>query len=147
MTNSIDLSDISYSQDDVITITSGAQDTMWGWGNIASPTYTVTGATGSPGSVLTSNGSAYNWATVSVDPNLQGNTLQVNGAANISGELTVQGVNLSDRLDRIEEKLAILRPNEEMEAKWENLRGLRKAYMELEAEIKEKEAMWGILKK
>jgi hypothetical protein len=34
-----------------------------------------------------------------------------------------------------------------MEAKWDKLRGLRQAYMELEAEIKEKEEIWKILKK
>ena len=67
--------------------------------------------------------------------------------ADITGELTVQGVKLSDRLDKIEERLGILRPNEELEEKWDNLRALRNAYMELEAEIKEKEKMWGILKK
>jgi hypothetical protein len=78
---------------------------------------------------------------------LQGKTLQVNGDADITGELTVQGIKLSDRLDKIDERLAILHPNEELEAKWENLRGLRKAYMELEAEIKEKEKVWSILKK
>jgi hypothetical protein len=61
--------------------------------------------------------------------------------------LTIQGKSLKDSLDRIEERLAILHPNEELEEKWENLRGLRKMYMELEAEIIEKEKMWSILKK
>ena len=80
-------------------------------------------------------------------PKLQGQTLSVKGNADISGELTIQGVKLSERLDKIDERLAILHPNEELEQKWENLRGLRKAYMELEAEIKEKEKVWSILKK
>lgn len=113
-----------------------------------SPTYTVTSGGGASGSVLTSglNGSS-TWATLSSDPNLQGKTLQVNGNADITGELTVQGVKLSDRLDKIEERLGILRPNEELEAKWENLRGLRKAYMDLEKEIIEKQNIWNILKK
>lgn len=113
-----------------------------------SPTYTITSGTGASGSVLTSglNGSS-TWATLSSDPNLQGKTLQVNGNADITGELTVQGVKLSDRLDKIEERLGILRPNEELEAKWENLRGLRKAYMDLEKEIIEKQNIWNILKK
>ena len=104
--------------------------------------------TATAGSVLTTNGTgASAWATISAEPNLQGKTLQVNGNADISGELTVQGVKLSDRLDKIEERLGILRPNDELEAKWENLRALRNAYTELEAEIIEKEAMWKILKK
>jgi len=87
------------------------------------------------------------WATISADPNLQGRTLSVKGNAEISGELTVQGVKLSDRLDKIEERLGILRPNEKLEAKWEKLRALRNAYKELEAEIIEKEEIWKILKK
>jgi hypothetical protein len=49
--------------------------------------------------------------------------------------------------EKIEERLAILHPNEALEEKWEDLRNLRKAYIELEAEIIEKEKMWAILKK
>lgn len=114
-----------------------------------SPSFTYNTGVGVAGAVLTTSGmnGSSAWTTLSADPNLQGNTLKVSGNADITGELTVQGVKLSDRLDKIEERLGILRPNEELEAKWENLRGLRKAYMELEAEIKEKEAMWAILKK
>jgi len=104
--------------------------------------------TGSAGQVYTTNGTgATSWATITADPNLQGRQLHVDGNASITGELTIKGVKLSERLDKIDERLAILHPNEELEDKWENLRGLRKAYMELEAEIKEKEKMWGILKK
>ena len=93
--------------------------------------------------------SSINWSStnISVNPNLTGQTLHVEGNANITGELKVQGVALSERLDKIEERLGILHPNEELEEKWEQLRGLRKMYMELEAEIKEKEKMWAILKK
>ena len=105
----------------------------------------LTGA--SPSYTITNNGTNWAWANVTTNNSLSGNTLKVNGDADISGELTVQGVNLSERLDRIEERLAILRPNEELETKWDKLRGIRQAYMELEAEIKEKEEIWKILKK
>lgn len=95
-----------------------------------------------------STNSTINWgSTITTNPNLTGQTLHVEGNANITGQLTVQGVTLSERLDKIEERLGILHPNEELEEKWEQLRGLRKMYMELEAEIKEKEKMWSILKK
>jgi len=121
--------------------------------NFPSTTYTVgTGLTSS--AVLTTSGTGgLSWATVSSTPNLQGNSLLVQGDANftedvdIKGDLKLQGKSLKDSLDRIEERLAILRPNEELEEKWDQLRGLRKMYMELEAEIKEKEAVWAILKK
>jgi hypothetical protein len=137
---------ITIDGDDYLTTTGATGSTLdidWG----TSPSY-VFSNTGTPGQVYTTNGiGAASWATITADPNLQGRTLQVNGDADITGELTIQGVKLSERLDKIDERLAILHPNEELEAKWENLRGLRKAYMELEAEIKEKEKMWGILKK
>jgi hypothetical protein len=109
--------------------------------------YTVTG--GTAGSILTAgaNGSSVGWTTISADPNLQGTSLNVKGDAKFEGDVIIKGKSINDSLDRIEERLAILRPNEELEAKWENLRGLRKAYMELEAEIIEKEKVWNILKK
>ena len=95
------------------------------------------------------------WATVSTNgsANLTPHTLQVKGDAvfeddaEFKGDLTIQGKSLKTSLEMIEERLAILHPNEELEEKWEQLRGLRKMYMELEAEIKEKEKVWGILKK
>lgn len=51
------------------------------------------------------------------------------------------------RIEKIEERLAILRPNEELESKWEELKNLRQAYIELEKEILEKERIWNELKK
>ena len=74
-------------------------------------------------------------------------TLHVKGDANIEGDVKIKGKSIANSLEKIEEKLAILHPNQELEDKWENLRGLRKAYMELEAEIKEKEKIWNILQK
>ena len=104
--------------------------------------------TGASGDYLISNGAnGYDWGTLSVSSNLKGDSLEVVGDANFQGDLKVQGKSIVDSLERIEERLAILRPNEELEEKWENLRGLRKMYMELEAEIIEKEKMWSILKK
>lgn len=104
-------------------------------------------------SVSTGTGST-SWATMADGvSNLKPNTLHVKGTAefedtvSIEGDLKVQGKSIKDSLDRIEERLAILRPNEELEEKWDQLRGLRQMYMELEAEIIEKEAIWATLKK
>lgn len=101
------------------------------------------------GAYLTTSTSGVTWTNPSYTTMGSGGAqqLEVKGDANIDGNLTVQGVSIKESLERIEERLAILRPNEELEEKWENLRGLRKAYMELEAEIKEKEEMWKILKR
>jgi len=107
----------------------------------------------------TNNTGSINWGTsngaytIASDPNLKGSTLHVKGNAEFEGDVTfegdiaIKGKSIKESLLAIEERLAILRPNEELETKWENLRELRKQYMELEAEIIEKEKMWAILKK
>lgn len=71
----------------------------------------------------------------------------VKGDSQFDGDIKIKGKNLNDTLESIEERLAILHPNPELEEKWENLRGLRKMYMDLEKEIIEQEKMWSILKK
>lgn len=78
-------------------------------------------------------------------------TLDVSQSGKISlrgdnADIEINGVSLAETLQGIQDRLAIFHPNEELEEKWENLRGLRKAYMELEAEIKEKDKMWNSLK-
>jgi hypothetical protein len=87
--------------------------------------------------------------TWTINPNIttNNNQLTVKGDAEFEGEITIKGKNLSDMFEKIEERLAILRPNEELEKRWEDLRALRNAYKELEAEIIEKEKVWGILKR
>ena len=93
------------------------------------------------------NGTSTSWATLSQDPNLSGHSLSVKGTADFEGEVTIKGKSLTKMIEKIEERLAILHPNEKLEEKWDNLRELRKQYMELEAEIIEKEKVWAILKK
>lgn len=116
-------------------------------------TYTTTGTGTTVPNIHWGTGTASPVYTISSDPNLTGNTLHVKGNADFEGDVTFQGdiaikgKSIKESLLAIEERLAILRPNEELEKKWENLRGLRKMYMELEAEIIEKEKMWAILKK
>jgi hypothetical protein len=65
----------------------------------------------------------------------------------IKGNLKVNGTDIGGLLARIEEKLAIYRPEPELEEKWEELRELSKRYKELVADIREKEKIWDILKK
>lgn len=105
----------------------------------------MNGTSGVPGQVLTTNGTSGSWITT--DPSLKGASLQVKGDADFEGDVTIKGKNLTKLFENIEERLAILHPNEELETKWEKLRNLRKEYMELEAEIIEKEKVWKILKK
>lgn len=91
------------------------------------------------------------WVTIS--DSSTPNSLSVKGDAKfehdveILGDLKIKNKSLSESLKNIEERLAILRPNEELEERWEDLRRLRKEYMAIESELIEKEKMWAILKK
>lgn len=107
---------------------------------ITSPVYTI--ANGATTTIDWGN-----LGTVAISSDLKGDTLTCNGSATFEGDVKIKGKSISDSLEKIEEKLAILHPNEELEEKWEQLRDLRKMYMELEQEIKDKEKVWGILKK
>ena len=117
------------------------------------PTISITGTTiGNidPGYIFTTNnttGSSWNWGNITTDPNLQGTSIQIKGDAEFDGEVTIKGKNIADMFAKIEERLAILHPNEKLEDKWDELKELGKRYKELEAEIIEKEKMWNILKK
>ena len=121
------------------------------------PVYTTTntgtipisvGSTGGSGQYLYSNGTNTTWTdTISISQDMASNTLQVTGDANFEGDIKLKGKSLDKTLTKIEERLAILHPNERLEEKWENLRELRKQYLELEADILEKEKIVEILKR
>jgi hypothetical protein len=107
------------------------------WGNVGTPyTYTTTTA---PGTISTGG----NWTTYNNQPSI----LKVAGDAVFDGEVTIRGVKLDDRLTAIEERLGILRPNNDLEGKWEKLKALGEAYRKLEQEILAGENIWDILKK
>jgi hypothetical protein len=86
----------------------------------------------------------YNWSqpyspTVNID----------NSGVNIKegGDIKIGDKSLSEAIQKIEERLAILKPNPEMEEKWDELRSLGERYRALEKELYEKEKMWEILKR
>lgn len=93
--------------------------------------------------------------TWSQDYNITGSSWHYDSSVNIDtnginvkqGDITVKGKSLTEAIEKIEERLAILKPNPELESKWESLRDLRRQYQELEKELLEKEKMWDILKK
>ena len=133
------------------------------------PTYTYTSpVTGTSGQVLMSNGTSntITWGTttvntspwtvgtsssgpytISADPNLKGASLLVGGDAEFEGDVKIKGKSLTKLIDNIEQRLAILHPNEKLEAKWEKLKTLGEQYREMEKEILHAEEMWKILKK
>ncbi len=85
--------------------------------------------------------------TITTDPSLKGNSLSVKGNADFEGEVTIKGKSLTGMIEKIEERLAILHPNPELEDRWDELKELGKRYKELEQELIEKERVWAILKK
>jgi hypothetical protein len=122
------------------TITQAASSNTWPYvtNNTGGYTWTTNG-TGNISPSLTFNN---NWNDIG---NKAG--LHVKGDAEFEGDVTIKGRNLTDMLDKIEERLAILHPNEKLEDKWEELKKLGDAYRALEKDIIEKEKIWETLKK
>ena len=114
---------------------------------MASAPYSITGGLAvTGGSVLTGINSSASWAdTITVSGDMFPNALDVKGNANFQGDVKIQGRSILDTLEKIEERLAILRPNEVLEDKWEKLKELGRQYREMEADILEKEQIWKIL--
>jgi len=103
---------------------------------------------GSSGQFLYSNGTSPTWSdTITISNHQNPGTLTVKGDAEFEGDIKLNGKSLDKTLTKIEERLAILHPNEKLEVKWKKLRELRKQYMELEADILEKEQIMEILKR
>ena len=118
--------------------------------------YTTTGTsinlspitTGTGGQFLVSNGTSPGWTdTIGIASHQNHGTLQIKGDAVFEGDIKLNGKSLGKTLTKLEERLAILHPNEKLEVKWKKLRELRKQYMELEADILEKEQIMEILKR
>ena len=109
---------------------------------------------GFAGSVLTSNGlngtswSSYPYtiSTTGSSPIAVGSsgTMELNGA---NADIRINGRSLSQAIDNIEARLAILHPNPELEKEWEDLKQLGDQYRTLESEIKEKMKVWETLKR
>ena len=105
-------------------------------------------SSGSSGQYLYSNGTGPAWNdTITIANNNHHHTLKVQGDAEFEGDIKLNGKSLDKTLAKLEERLAILHPNERLEEKWEKLKELRKQYMELEADILEKEKIMEILKR
>ena len=116
--------------------------------NATNVTYAASSG-GGGGFVYTTNGtSSPFWNdTISISNITTPNTLLVKGNAEFDGDIKLKGKSLNDTLSKIEERLAILHPNERLEEKWAKLKELRKQYQELETDILEKEKIMEILKR
>lgn len=75
------------------------------------------------------------------------NSMSVSGNVNIkNGDININGISLSDRLDKMEERLGILRPNPELEEDFEKLKKLGDRYRKLEKKLSEQMKSWNVLK-
>ena len=83
------------------------------------------------------------------------NAYQTNANVNINadgisvkegGDIKIGGKSLSEAIEKIEERLGILKPNPELEERWEQLKELRRQYIEMEKDLLEKEKIMKILK-
>ena len=70
------------------------------------------------------------------------NTLDLRGD---DADIRLNGVSLVETLKGIQDRLAILRPNADLESRWQQLRDLREQYETLERELQEKEQAWAAL--
>jgi hypothetical protein len=138
---------ISYSGygADTITIDSSSMIS----GSITLPTTTIStntngytiGSAGTSGQFYTATGTSYNWnnpPTVNIS-----NTGIDMGAGT---DIKVDGKSLKQFMDNMEERLAILHPNPALEDRWEQLKELRRQYVEMEKDLLEKEKLMKILK-
>ena len=64
------------------------------------------------------------------------------GTTNFNGPISFNDVDLAKILKKVEERLAILEFNPELEQRWEELRKAREHYLALEQEINAKEKVW-----
>lgn len=97
------------------------------------------------------NNSPYDYTVISANPLNSISTISTGltvakGNLNIdSGDIKINGVSLTEALTNIESRLAILRPNPDLEERWDKLKELGDQYRQLEAELISKEKMWAIL--
>ena len=123
-----------------ITISPTAPSTMWG---------------GTAGSVLTTGSSGLYWGDYGTDSIISNNisigasnkALTVKGEAEFENDITIKGVKLMETLQKIEQRLNILRVDPELESRWAELQELGERYRLLEAECIDKELIIDILKR
>jgi len=63
------------------------------------------------------------------------------------GDIKLGDRSLKEFMDKVEERMNILRPNPELEEQWDELKQLGEQYRKLEQELLEKNKMWETLKK
>jgi len=83
-------------------------------------------------------------ATSAIDwnPVQPSTTIKLDGP---DADIKINGESLMATLRGIQDRLNILRPNQELEAEWDQLRVLGEQYRKLEQELEEKSQVWAAL--
>ena len=74
----------------------------------------------------------------------------IDGKMRITGDdadIELNGISLKQTLDQLQERMAILQPNPELEKEFKELREIRQQYIQLEKNLLEKKEMWETLNK
>ena len=119
--------------------------------NTATSNLTVTIPTGSSTiSIIGGGGGAYimnnGWNTTGVS-DIKSNAIHVNGDAVFKGNIIWQDRDMREWFESVEARLALLKPNPDLESEWSELAELRQRYVELERDIIAKQQLFDILKK
>lgn len=154
ITDTIDLSDIVSS--DTISINLGDYDTNYAYStmNCCNNTITTVMSTGTSNGVYATDNTTgypgsqgpglYSFPAIN---NVDAKGLQVKGDSEFDGDIKIKGKSLNETLDKIEQRLAILNVDPELEERWAELKKIGDAYRTLEKDLLEKEKIYSILKK
>ena len=107
---------------------------------------TIVGGSGSTYSIFGSS-TDYTWNETINTSNLKSARVQIQGDAEFEGNITWQGRDMREWFESVESRLAILKPNPDLEQEWRELTDLRQRYVELERDIIAKQQLFDILKK
>ena len=113
--------------------------------NPATYSNAIIGGSASTYSVFGGTSADYTWAGPSLTQ--KGAKIHVQGDAVFEGNITWQDRDMREWFESVESRLAILRPNPDLEAEWSELAELRMKYVELERDILAKQRVFDILKK
>jgi hypothetical protein len=93
------------------------------------------------GSVIGPGNGSGNWTQTTAP-----GKIHVKGDAVFDGNITWQGRDMREWFASIESRLAMLKPNPELEEGWDELAQLRQQYVELEQKLLEQQRVFDILK-
>lgn len=116
--------------------------------DLSSLTVNSNGALGSNAipSVWVTNGTgAYDFGNLTFSDHMpKSGTLSIQGE---NADIEINGESLMTMIRGIQDRLNIMRPNEKLEAEWDQLRELGEQYRALEKKLTEQGDMWEALKK